>query len=354
MAHCCSLDLCLQSSAAPKEIFAQTLAARGDLVLKKIILFVVACALTLFQHSTRAEQPAHRPVHALKITILSTMLADPGIGEWGFAALVETDGHKILFDTGARPRTVLDNARDLKIDLSDVEDVVLSHFHHDHTGGLMTLRQELMKTNPRALSRVHVGEGIFLPRRFKEKENANQMIATKAEFEATGGTFVVHGKPEEIVPGVWITGPVPRPNPERNWQPGVEMNVDGKWIDDTLPEDESLLFQTDDGLVLLSGCGHAGVINTIEYARTFLGAQNVRVAVGGFHLYELPDDKMAWTAKKLKAYGVAQILGAHCTGIESLFRLRELMGLTKKSAVVATVGATFDLSSGIQTGSIAR
>src|ERR1700733_13288877 len=78
-------------------------------------------------------------VRTLKITILSTMLADKGIGEWGFAALVEGGGHKILFATGAHPRTVLDNAHDLKVDLSDVEDVVLSHFHPDHTGGLLTL-----------------------------------------------------------------------------------------------------------------------------------------------------------------------------------------------------------------------
>jgi len=147
---------------------------------------------------------------------------------------------------------------------------------------------------------------------------------------------------------------VPRPNAEKNWQPGVEMNIGGKWVEDTLPEDHSLLLQTDKGLVLLSGCGHAGVVNTIEYARKMLGPQKIYTAVGGFHLYELPDEKLAWTARKLKEYGVAQILGAHCTGIESLFRLRELMGLTKKTAVVATVGARFDLESGIETGSIAR
>jgi 7,8-dihydropterin-6-yl-methyl-4-(beta-D-ribofuranosyl)aminobenzene 5'-phosphate synthase len=322
--------------------------------MKKIIALILVCLLTGFQHPSTAGDATHKPLHALKITILSTMLADPGIGEWGFAALVEADGHKILFDTGARPRTVLDNARELKVDLSDVEDVVLSHFHHDHTGGLITLRQELMKTNPKALSRVHVGEGIFLQRRFKGRDNANQMIAAKADYEATGGKFIVHDKPEEIAPGVWLTGPVPRPNAEKNWQEGVEVNSDGKWIDDTLPEDQSLLFQTEHGLVLLSGCGHAGVVNTIEYARKMLGSQKVVAAVGGFHLNELPDKKLVWTAKKLQEYGVTQILGAHCTGIESLFRLRELMGLTKKTAVVATVGAHFDLAGGIETGSIAR
>lgn len=322
--------------------------------MKKIMLFLLVSVLTCLQQPAYAVETSHPPVHALKITILSTMLADEGIGEWGFAALVEADGHKILFDTGARPRTVLENARELKVDLSDVEDVVLSHFHHDHTGGLMTLRQELMKTNPRALSRAHVVEGIFLPRRFKGKEDANQMIATKQEYEASGGKFIVEDKFDEIVPGVWLTGPVPRPNPEKNWQAGVEINVDGKWIEDTLPEDQSLVFQTDKGLVLLSGCGHAGVVNTIEYARKVLGPQPVYAAIGGFHLYDAPDEKLVWTAAKLKLYGVTQILGAHCTGIESIFRLRALMGLDRKSAVVATVGARFDLENGVQTGSLAR
>ena len=91
------------------------------------------------------------------------MLTDrSGVGEWGFSALVETDGRRILFDTGARPETVLQNARELKIDLSDVTDVILSHHHGDHVGGLVTLRRELAKKNPVALKRAYVGAGIFL------------------------------------------------------------------------------------------------------------------------------------------------------------------------------------------------
>ena len=88
-------------------------------------------------------------VKALRVTVLSTMLADRGLGEWGYSALVEVDGHKFLFDTGANPDVVLKNAMSLKIDLSQVTDVVISHNHADHTGGLITLRRELMKRNPR-------------------------------------------------------------------------------------------------------------------------------------------------------------------------------------------------------------
>src|SRR5687768_18581751 len=87
------------------------------------------------------DKSGHK-VKSLKVTVLSTMLAEEGVGEWGFAALVEADGRRILFDTGLRPETVLQNARELGIDLSSVTDVVLSHHHGDHTGGLLTLRRE--------------------------------------------------------------------------------------------------------------------------------------------------------------------------------------------------------------------
>ena len=86
------------------------------------------------------------------------------IGEWGFAALIESDGNQILFDTGFRQNTVLENADSLKIDLSVVEHVFLSHNHMDHAGGLKQLRKKLMKTNPNAMKYVHVGKGIFLDR----------------------------------------------------------------------------------------------------------------------------------------------------------------------------------------------
>ncbi|MFI5057142.1 MAG: MBL fold metallo-hydrolase [Candidatus Acidiferrales bacterium] len=116
------------------------------------ILALFGAAMALAQNSSGAPAgKALAELRNLKVTILSTMLADEGIGEWGFAALVEADGHKILYDTGARPNTVLENSRELKIDLSDVQDVILSHFHADHTTGLMTLRRELSRSNPAAL-----------------------------------------------------------------------------------------------------------------------------------------------------------------------------------------------------------
>src|SRR5262249_46792327 len=310
-------------------------ALKGRRLHRRFALFVLI--FIPFASATGGQSQANSPaeVHSLKITILSTMLADNGIGEWGFAALVEVDGHKILFDTGARPNTVLENARELKINLADVQEVILSHFHDDHTTGLMTLRREFMKSNPAAFSRAHVAQGIFLERRGNQH---NPMIEMKKELESTGGVFIVHEKPEELFPGVWLTGPVPRAYPEKNYPAGVEVKIGDKWQEDNVPDDQSLVFNTAKGLVLLSGCGHSGVINTLQYARSVVRSAPVEAAIGGFHLFAANDQTLAWTASKLKEYKTASLLGAHCTGIESVYRLRELMGLSRQTCLVGTIG----------------
>ncbi len=310
---------------------------------------ILAVALSLLaEWSTPAPgEDAPARVHSLRILILSTMLANEGIGEWGFAALVETDGQRILFDTGAHPDTVLRNARELNADLSGVREVVLSHNHDDHTGGLLTLRKELAAANPGALARVHVGKGIFFSRPSADGREDNPMVALRPAFEATGGTFVEHDAPVALLPGVWLTGPVPRVHPERNFGPPRRVRGPEGVVEDTIPEDQSLVFDTDRGLVLLSGCGHAGVINTVEYARKVVRPAPLHAAIGGFHLFPLADERLDWTADHLREAGLENLIGAHCTGIEAVYRMRARLGLPRGRAVVGAVGASFELGKGI-------
>ena len=303
-----------------------------------------------------AAAQQHR-VQSVDVKVLSTMLADSdGIGEWGFSALVVADGHRILFDTGARPETVLNNARELKVDLTNVPDVILSHNHGDHTGGLTTLRRAVRDKTPAALAITHVGEGIFL-KRDGSRRGWEQMDRVRTEYEGLGGRMIVHDRPVELYPGVWITGPVARVYPERNFGigPGTKVRMpDGSSVEDTIPEDQSLVIDTDRGLVVLTGCGHAGIINTLEYARTKIRSAPVHAVIGGLHLFQLDDEHLEWTAAKLKEFGVQNFLGAHCTGIEATYRIRELCGLSRKTAAVAAVGGGFTLGEGIHPGSISK
>jgi 7,8-dihydropterin-6-yl-methyl-4-(beta-D-ribofuranosyl)aminobenzene 5'-phosphate synthase len=307
-------------------------------------------ATPLADAASAVSVAARHPVLSLKITVLVTNVAgDPwaGDGEWGFSALVEADGHKILYDTGASPDLVLINARALKINLADVEDVVLSHNHKDHAAGLLTLRRELAKINPRAMSRVHVGAGIFQPRFTAAGESANYVEEIKAQYLATGGVFVVHDQPTELLPGVWFTGPVPRHSREKNWTPGLWLDGPQGRVEDTVVEDSALLFETDTGTVILTGCGHAGIVNIAEDAQRIVGPRPLLAVVGGLHLFAASEATLAWTGAKLKSFGIRNLLAGHCTGIEATYHLREAAGLQRATAVVSAVGSSFTLGRGI-------
>jgi 7,8-dihydropterin-6-yl-methyl-4-(beta-D-ribofuranosyl)aminobenzene 5'-phosphate synthase len=314
------------------------------------LVFASAC----FSLAQSPTPPNHAQVKALKVTILSTMLADEGIGEWGFAALVESDGHRILVDTGARPETVLSNARELKVDLSDVEEVILTHNHDDHVGGLLTLRREFMKRNPKALSVAHVGKGIFYSRPGNDGKEGNPMITLRGDYESTGGKFAEHDRPVELFPGAWLTGPVPRTYPERNWSVKGKVKTPEGLVEDTIPEDQSLILNTTKGLVMVTGCGHAGVINILTFAEKEFPGTPVYAVIGGLHLFPATDQQIDWTADKLKGFGLSYLVGAHCTGIESVYRIRQDLGLPRQSAVVGAVGATFVLDEGIHPGRIVQ
>lgn len=326
-------------------------------------LITLAAASTLVRAPAPAVHTTHRAT-AVRVTVLSTMLAgDParGVGEWGYSALIEVDGKRLLLDTGARPETVLDNARELGIDLSTVTDLVLTHNHDDHTGGLRTLRRELSARNPAALSRIHVARGIFWDRITAGQVGRTSVTKLRAELEAGGAAFIEYDKPTELLPGVWFTGPVPRTYPERNWSVPASNSAAVRLvrapsgdIEDNVPDDASIVIDTPEGLVLVSGCGHAGIVNTVEYARSAIRQAPVVAAIGGFHLFNATDEQLVWTAGKLKEAGLVYLLGGHCTGIEAVYRIRQLAGLTRATAVVSAVGSTFSRGDGIASLALAR
>jgi len=316
--------------------------------MKKFSLIV---ALISLYTVTRAQTP-HQVSH-LKITILSTMLAQEGVGDWGFGALIECDSSRILFDTGGREFVVHDNAKELHIDLSRVPTVVLSHGHPDHTAGWLSLRQGLVGTNKRALALTYVAPSFFDPV-ILGSGGKYDLRPDSAAYVASGGKIEKVGTWKEIAPGIFLTGKdVPRIYPEKNYPAVLKRQLPGgQIVKDTIPEDMSMVISTAQGLVLLTGCGHTGTVNLLTAVEKHFPGQKIYAAIGGFHLLAATDQQIDWTAKALKGAGVRYFMGAHCTGIQPVHQIMTIAGLKRNECIVGSVGATFDPAIGFIAGQL--
>lgn len=321
-----------------------------------------ALAVSLAGPPARASHPAPDPgtpvVDDYRITILSDAL--PGrktIGEWGFSALVEVTvagaTHRFLFDTGDKADTVLLNAARLGIELCDIEDVVLSHHHADHNGGLVTLRNTCMARGyPDALQTAWIGgPEILWSRLGADGLEKNPLLSAHIadQYRASGGSFLVVGDtPRQLAPGVFLTGHIPRVHDERTYLPVSPMqlwNPDlGQYVAELVPEDQAMVINTATGTVVLTGCAHAGSINTLLAARAIVGGDPYLLLAGGLHWYEMQrGDKhevgtVDWEADTMGKLNVSAMLGGHCTGFERFFYIRDYLKMTPSQAAMAAVG----------------
>ena len=324
--------------------------------VNKLQKSLIALLWLLFGQLMVATPASAQVAENVEVTVLSSNLANGGaIGEWGLSALVEVDGHCILFDAGRYPDTVIRNAEVLNVDLSCITDVVLSHFHFDHTTGLIPLIETLRTVNPDAIQRVHVAQGFFNERRAGSGSTirANQMIQERTTIENLGVEFVVHQEATEIYPAVWVSGPVERRHPEMNYGTAIEVSLDGEWIRDHLPESQGLVIRTEDGPIVLLGCGHSGVVNALTQIQDQIQDEAIHALMGGLHLFNATDDTLEWTGEMLKEIGVENLMAGHCTGIEPLIRLRASLELNRQTAVVGAVGSRFVLGEGVYPTAIA-
>ena len=210
-----------------------------------------------------------------------------------------------------------------------------------------------MQKNSDALSVIHVSRGVFYSRP-SDRGKITEMIAIRKEYEATGGRIIEHATGAEIFPGAWLTGPVPRKYPERNWSTSGKVLTPEGLVEDTIPEDQALVLNTPKGLVVVTGCWHAGLVNILTYAREHFPGQPIESVIGGLHLFPASNETLDWTGDKLKEFKVANLVGAHCTGIEALHHLRDRIGLTRKTALVGSVGGSYVLTTGIMPNALER
>lgn len=258
------------------------------------------------------------------------------LGEHGFSALIEPeDGEPILFDTG-QGFTLLHNARRMNKDLSRVQKVVLSHGHYDHSGGLKPLLKEC------GAKRVYAHPAVFIPRfRVKDTGDCNPIgiPSDQEELEAAGATFDLSKEFRAIAAGIYLTGEVPRVTDFETGDQGLYRDCTGQVLDNT-QDDQSLLLETEKGLVLLLGCCHAGLVNTLEHVAYITGRRDIYAVIGGTHLGFCSQEQITKTVEALRSLDIKKLAVSHCTGFAASARLsREL----PKEFQLAMVGYTLEI-----------
>jgi len=255
------------------------------------------------------------------------------LGEHGFAALVEWEGGSLLFDTG-QGETLLHNALRMNRDLHRVEGVALSLGHYDHTGGLLPLLRYC------GGKELFAHPGLFA-RRYRVKDTGESIpigIPYEEGFlRGVGGKFSLSDRFREIAPGIFLTGEVPRKTPFERGDAGLFCD-DAGCAADSVADDQSLIITGSRGLVLLLGCCHAGVINTIDHAREQTGVAEVYAVIGGTHLGFSDPAQLDETVRALRGYRVHKLCAGHCTGFAASARLwKEFPGQFQPAHVGFTI-----------------
>lgn len=266
------------------------------------------------------------PRLALTVLVDNTTLTDQDLcGEAGLSFLIETAGKKILFDTGLSG-LFLTNAERMDISLRDLDFLILSHGHIDHTGGLATLARYLASPTPIGTS-SRVPELIAHPRCFWPKEKDGRMNGSAVSEEAARRQFPVRlsGTPVWITDDLVFLGEIPRRFAFEQNDPGTRKihRPDGIIAPDDLLDDTALAFRSDAGLVIITGCSHAGICNITEYAREVCGERRVADIIGGLHLLSPEPKRFQKTGKYLNRLHLNALHACHCTSLPAKLALAD-------------------------------
>jgi 7,8-dihydropterin-6-yl-methyl-4-(beta-D-ribofuranosyl)aminobenzene 5'-phosphate synthase len=264
---------------------------------------------------------------SVKITVLcENTVQVPGLlGEHGFAALLETPDATMLFDTG-QGFSLIQNALRLQKDLRTVSQVVLSHGHFDHTGGLLTFLGVHGPCPIVAHPDVLAERFRWMPVGPEEKPVSIGIPWREAYVTSRGARFQWQTAFTEIAPNVFVTGEVPRKSAFETGDPKFVIRQNGNWAPDPFLDDYSLVLKTAKGLVVLLGCAHAGLINILDHVTAQTGIDRIHAILGGTHLGFSPQVQLEGTIEGLQRFQVEHLAVSHCTGLSPIARLASEFG----------------------------
>ena len=277
--------------------------------------------------------------------------------EWGLSAFIEFNGYRILLDTGASANFAA-NATALGVDLSTVDAGILSHAHYDHAGGM----EDFFKANDHACFYLREGAGEncysrhkFLKlfsyqkyigihrgwlKRYSERikfvggfscDFANSSSRESANSPTSISANSSSSDVAEILPGVFLVGHNDTVFSAENRaaiaaRNGLSIKLNGKYIPDSFNHEQSLVFDTPQGLFIMNSCSHGGADNIVKEIQAAFPGKKIYAILGGFHLYKTPDSKVREFAERLRTLDVQKIYTGHCTGDRAFEILKDVLG----------------------------
>lgn len=253
----------------------------------------------------------------VRVLVENSVQARALMAEHGLAFHVQAGEESLIFDTG-QSALIAHNARLLGVDLGQVRAVALSHGHFDHSGGLCAV----WDLAPGA--RLYAHSAAVVPRFSRNPDGTTRAVGiddgTLAAIRGRAQQMIATSSATEVLPGVFLTGEIPRV--------AAFEDVGGPFVldqagvrPDPIVDDQALFFDTPDGVVVLLGCAHAGVVNTLRHIRDLTGGRPIHAALGGMHLLVAGPERMNRTVEALRSLDVRRLGPAHCTGAAATARL---------------------------------
>lgn len=238
------------------------------------------------------------------------------LGEHGLSFWIELGESKILFDTG-QGSVLARNAEKLDVDLKKTDAILLSHGHYDHTGGLGDVLR------PEKRTKIYAHPEAFNPKFARNSDGSARYIGMSPRNKRMVNEcseLILTEAPSEVCNGLFLTGSVPRVTDFENT--GGDFFEDTACrLPDELPDDQAVFIETSDGTIVVLGCAHAGVINTLRYIQTLTNNRPIHTVMGGMHLLNASPERMDKTVVELRRLDIQRLLPCHCTGQTAVVRL---------------------------------
>ncbi len=259
--------------------------------------------------------------------------------EHGFSLLITINNTKIIYDAGASANLLIKNLKLMKIDPNELDVITISHGHLDHTGAIESLIRKIDKAIPVILHPETSKKYFFL---FPNGNRTNDMIAIdKKRLEDSGARVIENTKPYEVAEGCFLSGFIPRTNKEEKGLPFAYIYKDEGYEHDAIIDEQAIYIDLKNkGLVIITGCGHAGIVNTIMHAQNIMGTKKIYAIIGGLHLSQASEELVDWTIKNIKDFEPKIVVPTHCTGFNVMMRFSLEM---PNEFILNSVGSTFNL-----------